>query len=410
MAKKTIKTRKSTRKVKPSKSAKPSSKTRSTQEQLKILLGAHAAGIHLAQAMKYLSKETSRLSVSKQKKITSIARQELTKAVINDKKPSTSQCNVSFSYLASTSTLPGYCTLDDRHIIDIRAISEGIRVYAKDPSRDRPFNILMLASPGAGKSHFIKCLAKNLNAEGVRSHTYNMTTLERTEDLIHPLDSARNLKVQDHLPLLFLDEFDSKPENYARLLPLLWDGDMHLGHRDLKLGKVVIVLAGSKSELPDVMKSARSMSEESESETSSSKLIDLLSRINGGELKIPSLDEISTNRDRRIDKICIATGLLSSRFGNQLINAPRSLFKFIAFVNFRYGVRSIAHLIDTIPYRKAPTSLTRSNLKLPLDNVAKLKKSSLSYHLKHTDHAHGIVDLWKRCLRNDCAITFGFKM
>ncbi len=175
--------------------------------------------------------------------------------------------------------------------------------------------------------------------------------MERNENLAYPLDAARNLKVQDHLPLLFLDEFDSNPDNYGRLLPLLWDGDMHVGHRDLKLGKVVIVLAGSKSDLPTIINAARSMQTEVDNETPSSKLVDLLSRINGGELVIPRLDDVKEGRDRRIDKICIAIGLLKQRFGDQLESEPRSLLRFIATTRFRYGVRSIVHLIDVIPHR-----------------------------------------------------------
>jgi MoxR-like ATPase len=117
----------------------------------------------------------------------------------------------------------------------------------------------MIASSGAGKSHFIECLAARMANRDLRPITYNMAAMERSEDLIQPLDTARNLKVEDKLPLLFLDEFDASPKNYAVLLPLLWDGEIHLGHRDLKLGKLIIVLAGSKPNMPDMIEAARSM-------------------------------------------------------------------------------------------------------------------------------------------------------
>ena len=370
------------------------------------LLGIKTASLHLDSAISKLL-QAAQFTEKQLTNLTQLARKQISTAVLNDSMPTGQKCNIALGYLASTNTLPGYCTLDDRHILDIRTISQSISSYAKDPSRDRPLNILMLASPGAGKSHFIKCLAKSLGSAGVRSHTYNMTALESTEDLAHPLDAARNLKVQDHLPLLFLDEFDSAPENYARLLPLLWDGDMHLGHRDLKLGKVIIVLAGSKSELPEIIRNARSMQPPSDKNGTSSKLVDLLSRINGGELQIPSLDEIALERDRRIDKICIIAGLLTHRFGPQLNSAPRSLLRFAALVPFRYGVRSMSHLVESIPYQENPDSISRSDLKLPLDSVPELKASSLAYHVTHVDQAHGVVELWKQCQHNDCQIEFG---
>ena len=73
---------------------------------------------------------------------------------------------------------------------------------------------------------------------------YNMANLQSIEDLSQPLDAIRNLKVIDKLPILFLDEFDSDKRNYSLLLPLLWDGELHIGHSNLMLGKLVIILAG----------------------------------------------------------------------------------------------------------------------------------------------------------------------
>ena len=64
------------------------------------------------------------------------------------------------------------------------------------------------------------------------------------DDFTKPLDAVRNLKVNDKLPLLFLDEFDCDDRNYPILLPLLWDGELQVGQRDLKVGKVVIILGG----------------------------------------------------------------------------------------------------------------------------------------------------------------------
>jgi hypothetical protein len=226
-----------------------------------------------------------------------------------------------------------------------------------------------------------------------------MATMQASDDIAQPIDELRNLKVNDKFPLLFLDEFDSDPKNYPSLLPLLWDGELQVGHRDLKLGKAVIVLAGSSPELPKIMQLSGTMSLVNETQrdlANAGKLIDLLSRINGGVIEIPDLDLRTQNRDRRIDKVCIAVSLLTARFGrNSLNSVPRSLLRFVANVTFRYGVRSIAHLIETIDGK----SLSDGDLKLqpsdfPMESQKTLEKSSLRLHLLDKDRGYGVVSKW----------------
>jgi len=305
--------------------------------------------------------------------------------------------NVLFLLSCSLSdrTLPGYATLDADQINVIGRLLSTIRKYADDASQKRPLNFLMLASPGAGKSHFIRCIAAQLGNQKIGAVTYNMVGLQRHEDLIPALDAARNEKVEDKLPLLFLDEFDVAPANYPLLLPLLWDGQLTVGRHELKLGKVIIVLAGSDPHLPVAMEYARNMKVEPPQDNDHPKLIDLLSRINGGVLKIPPLSDPLSATDRRADKICIAVNLLRQRFGRTLKSAPVALLRFIANTEFRYGVRSIAHLIDMIPFVEDATKLTTRMLHLPLQDAKELKKSSLAYHLLNEDMALGVARAWR---------------
>lgn len=296
----------------------------------------------------------------------------------------------------SVRPLRGYATLDSDHINQINMLVKNVQAYVDDSSQKRPLNFLMLASPGAGKSHFIKCIADSLQSHNIGAITFNMSGLQRNEDLIPPLDAARNLKVEDRIPLLFLDEFDSALGNIALLLPLLWDGELNLGQRDLKLGKVVIVLAGSDPSLPITMDQARSMRHESPMASGHNpKIVDLLSRINGGVIPIPAFYDPSHEIDRRFDKVCIAAQLLRKRFGQTLRHVPFALLRFLARTEFRYGVRSIAHLIDLIPYKSDVVALKIGDLQLPINDPLKLKNSSLAYHLLHDDQAHGVVKTWE---------------
>jgi hypothetical protein len=234
--------------------------------------------------------------------------------------------------------------------------------------------------------------------EHVRAITFNMATMQSSGDIAQPIDELRNLKVNDLFPLLFLDEFDSDPSRYPALLPLLWEGELSLGSRDLKLGKAVIVLAGSNPDLPKVMDRSAEMRLDGEFSAgpSAGKLIDLLSRINGGTINIPDLDLRAEQRDRRVDKVCVAVALLKRRFGDKVSEVPRSLLRFVAHTTFRYGVRSIAHLIDVIDseaYKE--TKLNGDPLGLPMSSVTALQSSTLKLHLLDKDKVFGIVNRWK---------------
>lgn len=250
----------------------------------------------------------------------------------------------SFAIEKSVSLIKGYATLNEKHRAEILTLIKQIRSYLADKTKKRPFNVLMLASPGAGKSHFIKQLAATMTQESVQAVTFNMATMGSLDDLAWALDQFRNIKVIDKFPILFLDEFDCDECNYKTLLPLLWDGELQAGHRKLSLGKAVIILAGSRDRVKSAaMKDVYSWEVKSEDD----KLPDLLSRINGGVITIPELEQ----NDDGIDKVCMLIALLRLRFGEDLRRVSRSLLRFVANTRFQYATRSIAHLIDTISFQ-----------------------------------------------------------
>jgi len=319
------------------------------------------------------------------------------KLIINEilsQTPSKGEIDISTAYRRSRRLLDTYVTLDSQHAEDIMRIMDTIRKYASDITRKRPLNIVMMAEPGSGKSHLVKCIANSLEMYNAAAVDFNMASLNTIEDLTQPLDAVRNYKVIDRLPILFLDEFDSNPDRYPLLLPLMWEGEVNVGHRNLKVGKLVIILAGSSKKIVETMKSAKGM--QASAPNAEPKLIDLLSRINGGELDIPPLDAVSENRDRRVDKVCLTVSLLHARFGEILELVPWCLLRFVATNKFRYGVRSIAHLIDLInPLEEDQTKIEARDLRLPLDVVGRLKASSLAYHVFSEDGPAAIIEDWK---------------
>lgn len=324
--------------------------------------------------------------------------------IINESAPK-KNIDISKEIAVSKIALDDYVTLDWQHHEDIQKLLKVILEYTKDSTRRRPLNVIMQAEPGSGKSHFIKSIAKRMATDGVSAVTFNMASLESVDDFVQPLEEVRNVKVVDKIPLLFLDEFDSDLRNYSLLLPLLWDGELSVGQRRLRIGKVVTVLAGSGAAISAVMKNAKGMRPETDENVG--KLPDLLSRINGGELTIPNLDEVSGNRDRRVDKVCLTIALLLQRF-EALNSVPWAFLKFIAETKFRYGVRSISHLIDLIPSQvQDKKALDVSELQLPLSNAKALKGSSLAFHLVAEDGPAAVIETWKNAKASDALVTFG---
>lgn len=323
------------------------------------------------------------------------ALKELKRIFLSDELPEDPVIDIHQYFKLSQQALGEYVTLDWIHKREIDSLIKMIQEYLEDFSKTRPLNIIMIAQPGLGKSHFVKCLAKKMSNLGISEVSFNMATMQNVEDLSQPIEAIRNLKVVDKLPLFFLDEIDSDIRNYYRLLPLMWDGEMHLGKQDLKLGKVVLIMAASDPNIEKVMKSAKSMEMKLDGiQKDDKKLVDLLSRVNGGVLEIPQLDISKKNRDRRIDKVCLSISILKQKYP-YLEFVPWALLRFIAISKFRYGVRSIVHLLDFIPGNlDIEEKLAIDDFDLPLEDVDDLKKSSLSYHLITEEEPADIVKIW----------------
>src|SRR6266480_6404764 len=105
----------------------------------------------------------------------------------------------------SDNLLPGFSTVNLEFASAIVKLLAGLVDYSDDQSRKRPYNILMLAPPGSGKSHFIRCIANKLELPTIIG---NLSVREPAAVLGFVVDEARNYKAQDKIPLIFLDEVD----------------------------------------------------------------------------------------------------------------------------------------------------------------------------------------------------------
>jgi hypothetical protein len=303
--------------------------------------------------------------------------------------------------------IPGYTSVDHGHMEDILRITSSIKDYLSDKSLKRPRNFMILATPGSGKSHLIDCIGNNVGQESVGVIPFNMATMHSRDDLTSTLDLARNMVVDGKLPVIFLDEFDTKAgEHFPLLLPLLWDGTLHTGSRELRVGRCIIFLAGSNRDLPDQLAEARTCRPPKDGGESRGKELDLLSRINGSVVRVPKL----ADSDRGVSqRVLLAVALMRKRFP-KCVKVPLGLLRFVAKVHFRYDARSVATFIDFIPKPSAqsrhasPTSSDVSKdveeirsedlRQLPLAQTRQLKTSPLALHLWHEDELEGLVDQW----------------
>ena len=298
-----------------------------------------------------------------------------------------SPINLIHAVRISNGTLDKYATLDIDHIEQIESLKSRIREYSLDPTRKRPLNVILRADAGLGKSQFVKSLSKSVPDLADNYVPLNMANTIQVHDFVPTLEVARNRKAEDQLPILFLDEFDAYLDQLPLLLPLLWDGEMFVDGRILKLGRAIIVLAASRSleELRNAPKSD-----------------DFFSRINSGCVILPGLDEVNpeTGRDRRLDKVCILISLLRKRFGSQLVELPCGLLKFVGLTRFRWSVRSLGHLVETLTMKNlSPHEVTnlqkldRDRIELPVTTEKELEVSGLLDHLE-VDDPKGLSQRW----------------
>lgn len=231
--------------------------------------------------------------------------------------------------------LPGFVTLDADLEETIRMTLNTIENYVKATVERRPCNFILTAEPGSGKSHFVKCIAKQC---GLPPITANVASLDRVDDLSYWIDAARNHKAEDRMPLLFIDEADAKEVAIPSYLPLLWDGIFFTHGRELQIGRCVIILSVSD---PGVIKKIENPDDHATA-TAFRKLDDFLSRINGGVIRIGPIDE------RRRDKLCLAMALIHRRFPTA-IGVGLAFLKLLVNTSFLHTVRSIETLVSYFP-------------------------------------------------------------
>lgn len=144
-----------------------------------------------------------------------------------------------------------WVSVDQTEIESVRSVRLIVNQYLNQRRRTRPLNLAVFGPPGAGKSFAVKQMAKEWAAGGTRIEIleFNVAQFGSTADLAVALQRVRDAAVEQALPLVFWDEFDTPFEGrelgwLSRFLAPMQDGTFLEGGVARPIGPAIFVFAG----------------------------------------------------------------------------------------------------------------------------------------------------------------------
>ena len=142
--------------------------------------------------------------------------------------------------------------VDVDEITTLRSLHSLMRKYRISPDT-KPLGLAVFGAPGDGKSRSVIEVAKSVfgitKEEHLKDIECNLAQFDKPDDLSQKLLKARDLSKGNSIPLIFLDEFDSKLSGtdfgwFKYLLPLLQDGTFLYNGNLYDLPKSIVICAG----------------------------------------------------------------------------------------------------------------------------------------------------------------------
>lgn len=144
-----------------------------------------------------------------------------------------------------------WMSMDRTEIESIRSLRNIIRQYLAQPRRVRPLSLAVFGPPGSGKSFAVKQMAREWSDGGARLEVleFNVSQFRSDDDLAVSLQRVRDAAVQQRLPLVFWDEFDTPFGGrelgwLARFLAPMQDGVFLESGMSRPIGSAIFVFAG----------------------------------------------------------------------------------------------------------------------------------------------------------------------
>jgi hypothetical protein len=153
-------------------------------------------------------------------------------------------------------TVGAWSSVDRDEIESMRAVrgivSEYVRQWRTDTRLERPLSIAVFGPPGAGKSFAVKQMARALLPGLMKELEFNLSQFHDESELGPALHRVRDAVLQQYLPLVFWDEFDTAlqgvPLGWLRhFLAPMQDGAFLQNGSFHPIGPAIFVFAGGTS-------------------------------------------------------------------------------------------------------------------------------------------------------------------
>jgi hypothetical protein len=140
-------------------------------------------------------------------------------------------------------------TTDRAEIEGLRSIRNLLSEYIHHDELKIPLSVGVFGPPGSGKSFGVQQIAEGLAPDRIRKFVFNLAQFRSFQEVSRLLLEVRDAGIEDKLPLVFFDEFDTpldgEPLGWLRLfLAPMQDGRFQHNESTLGLGKAIFVFAG----------------------------------------------------------------------------------------------------------------------------------------------------------------------
>lgn len=146
-------------------------------------------------------------------------------------------------------------SVDRTEIESYRSIKNLMEEYISSKSVARPLSIAVFGTPGSGKSFGVTEIAKSIAPNRIEKLNFNLSQFRDIDNLAEAFHKVRDLSLQQKIPLVFFDEFDSafggKLGWLKYLLAPMQDGEFRDGDSVHPIGRAIFVFAGGTSSTYD---------------------------------------------------------------------------------------------------------------------------------------------------------------